>query len=68
MLHRPVPPIPLAVVTDVECRAWTLRRLFGVGAVIVRAEGRPPVRMTGVFRPHRFAHAVRRAAKEARAE
>jgi len=67
-LHRPVPPIPLTAVTDVECRAWTLRRLFGVGAVIVRAEGRPPVRLRGVFRPDRFALAIRRAGKEASAK
>ena len=65
-LYRPVRPIRLADVTGVECRAWTLRRLFGVGAVIVRAEGRPPVRMGGVFRPHQFAQAIRRAVEEAR--
>ena len=68
MLRRPVPPIPLTSVTGVECRAWTLRRLFGVGAVVVRAEGRPPVRLSGVFRPDRFAQAIRRAASEAGTE
>jgi membrane protein YdbS with pleckstrin-like domain len=66
MLYRPMPPVPLADVESVECRAWTLRRLFNVGAVVVHAKGRPPVRMGGVFRPQQFADAIRRAVKEAR--
>ena len=66
MLSRPVPPVPLAEVEAVECRAWTLRRLFGVGAVIVRAKGRGPIRLRGVFRPHRFACAIRQAVEEAK--
>lgn len=66
MLHRPVPPIPLTAITAVERRAWSLRRLFGVGAVVVRADGRPPVRLSGVFRPERFAQAIRRAVQEAK--
>jgi hypothetical protein len=68
MLRPPTPPIPLRDVTDVEQRAWLLRRLFGVGAVIVRAAGRPPVRLRGVFRPERLEAAIRKAVKEARAE
>jgi len=67
-LYRPVPPIRLADVTDIERRAWPLRRLFGVGAVVVHAVDRPPVFLGGVFRPHQFADAVRRAVKEARGE
>ena len=68
MLHRPLAPIALADVTEVEQRAWTLRRLFGVGAVVVRAAGRDPVRLSGVFRPERLAQAIRRAVREARGE
>ena len=68
MLHRPVAPIRLADVTGVEHRAWTLRRLFGVGAVVVRAEGRAPVRLSGVFRPERLAQAIHKAVKEAAGE
>jgi membrane protein YdbS with pleckstrin-like domain len=67
MLSRPVPPIPLEKVTGVECRAWALRRWFGVGAVIVRADGRPPVRLRGLFRPERLAQAIEEAAREAKA-
>jgi hypothetical protein len=63
-----VAPIPLTDVTDVEQRAWVLRRLFGVGAVVVRSDGRDPVRLSGVFRPERLAQAIRRAVKEAKAE
>ena len=66
MLGRPIPPVPLAKVTGVECRAWALRRLFGVGAVVVRAEGRPPVRLRGIYRPDQFADAIRAAAANAR--
>jgi hypothetical protein len=61
MLYLPVPPIPLATVTGVECRAWALRRLFGVGTVVVRVEGRTPIRLHGIFRPERFAAAIREA-------
>ena len=68
MLGRPVPPITLAKVTDVECRAWALRRLFGVGAVVVRAEGRAPVRLRGIYRPDHFADAIRTAAANARGQ
>jgi membrane protein YdbS with pleckstrin-like domain len=67
-LYRPVPPILLTDVAEVECRAWTLRRLFGVGAVVVHSVGRPPVYLGGVFRPHQFADAIRRTVKEARGE
>jgi uncharacterized membrane protein YdbT with pleckstrin-like domain len=66
MLYPPVPPIPLDRVTGVECRAWALRRLFGVGAVIVRVDGRPPVRLRGIFRPDRLARAIEQAAAKAR--
>lgn len=68
MLARPVPPIALRDVTAVECRAWTLRRLFGVGAILILAEGRTPVRLSGIFRPNQFARAIRRAVQEARGE
>jgi hypothetical protein len=43
-----------------------LRRLFGVGGVIVRAKGRDPLRLGGVFRPHKFAQAIRQAVEEAK--
>jgi membrane protein YdbS with pleckstrin-like domain len=66
MLYSPVPPIPLARVTAVDCRAWALRRLFGVGTVVVRAETRSPIRLHGIFRPERFAAAIREAAATAR--
>jgi membrane protein YdbS with pleckstrin-like domain len=68
MLHRPVVPIVLKDVTAVEHRAWPLRRVFGVGAVVVRVEGRPPIRLSGVFRPERLAQAIRKAVKEAQGE
>ena len=60
-LFRPVPPVELRAVEAVAVRAWALRRLFGVGAVIVHVAGRPPVRMRGIFRPHEFADAIRAA-------
>lgn len=66
MLHRPVAPVRLRDVTAVEQRAWLLRRLFGVGAVVVRVEGRPPLRLSGVYRPERLAQAIRKAVKEAK--
>jgi len=65
-LYRPLPPVALVDVTDVECWAWRLRRVFGVGSVVVRVSGRSPLRMSGIFRPIRFATAIRRAIKEAR--
>jgi len=68
MLYRPVPPIPLTDVTNIEHRAWALRRLFGVGSVIVHAKGRPPLRLRGIFRPDRFADAIRTAVRQAQAE
>ena len=68
MLYRPVAPIRLEDVTTIEPRAWTLRRIFGVGAVVVRANGRDPVRLSGVFRPERLAEAIRKAVKEAQGE
>jgi Bacterial PH domain len=68
MLYRPVPPISLDQVTSVECRAWILRRLFGVGAVIVQAKGRKPLRMRGIYRPARFADAIRAAKKSPRTD
>jgi hypothetical protein len=64
-LYPPVTPIDLSGVTGVECRAWALRRLFGVGAIIVRAEDRPPVRLRGIFRPERFAEAIGEAVQKA---
>jgi membrane protein YdbS with pleckstrin-like domain len=66
MLYRPVPPIPLELIDRVECRAWALRRLFGVGSVLVQAEGRPPVRLRGIFRPDRLARAIEDAVRQAR--
>jgi membrane protein YdbS with pleckstrin-like domain len=68
MLYRPVAPIPLSGVTAVECRAWALRRLFGVGTVIVRTKGRPPLRLRGIFRPDRFADAIRAAVRKTQGE
>lgn len=65
MLYGPTPPIPLDSITDVTCRAWSLRRLFGVGSVIVASEGRAPLRLRGIFHPERFAEAILRAAKSA---
>jgi Bacterial PH domain len=66
MLYRPTASIALEQVTAVECRAWALRRLFGVGAVIIRAEGRPPVRLRGIFRPDEFARAIQEAVRKTR--
>jgi membrane protein YdbS with pleckstrin-like domain len=69
MFTHPVPAIPLAAVTEVKCQAWALRRLFGVGAVVVHVAGRPTLRLRGIFRPQQFAAAIRRAIKnEAKAE
>lgn len=65
ILYRPFLPIPLTDVTAVELRAPALRRLFGVGSVIVRAKGRPPVRLRGIFRPDRFAAVIDAAVREA---
>ena len=64
MIYRPVPPIPLADIEKIEYRAWALRRLFGVGALIVRAAGRPPVVLSGIYRPRQFEAAIRRAMKK----
>jgi hypothetical protein len=66
MLYRPVPPIELAKVTGIEQRAWALRRAFGVGAIVVRSDGRPPVRLRGIYRPDQFADAIRSAVEKAR--
>jgi len=57
-LYGPTPPILLASITDVKCRAWALRRLFGVGSVIVSSEGCAPLRLRGIFHPERFAEAI----------
>ncbi len=62
MLYRPTPPIELTSVTNVECQAWALRRLFRVGSVIVSVAGREPVRLRGIFHPQLFADAIRAAA------
>jgi membrane protein YdbS with pleckstrin-like domain len=64
LVYRPVPPIPLDEIEGIESRAWALRRLFGVGAVIVKAKDRPPVVMSGIFRPPQFVAAIRRAMKK----
>ena len=63
MRYPPVPPIDLRDVTNVESRAWALRRLFGVGAVFVHVTNRQPLKLTGIFDPKRFATAIRRAVK-----
>jgi len=68
MLYPPTPPIPLVEIADVECRAWALRRWFRVGSIVIRAKGRPPVRLRGIFRPERFADAIRAAVPCARKE
>ncbi|HVK13663.1 MAG TPA: PH domain-containing protein [Gemmataceae bacterium] len=65
MLYRPTPPVELDRVEAVEVRAWALRRLFGVGSVIVHTAGGRPIRMRGIFRPHEFADAIRAAIKKA---
>ncbi len=62
MLYGPTPPIPLASITDVACRASALRRMFGVGSVMVVSEGRAPLRLRGIFQPERFAEAILKAA------
>ena len=64
LMYRPVPPIPLDAIEGVESRAWSLRRLFRVGAVIVSARDRPPVEMPGVYRPQQFVAAIKRAMKK----
>ena len=66
MLYRPVPPIVLSEVTDITCRAWILRRLFQVGSIIIQSEGRPAVRLRGIFRPEQFAAAIQSAVNKAR--
>jgi membrane protein YdbS with pleckstrin-like domain len=68
MLFRPVLPIPLGEITEVETRAWVLRRMFGVGSVVIHREGRPLLWMTGVFRPKVFAKAIRDALAKARGD
>jgi membrane protein YdbS with pleckstrin-like domain len=67
ILYRPVRPVPLSIVTKVEGGAWALRRLFRVGSVTVYAEGREPLRMSGVFRPELFTDAIRAAVERAQA-
>ncbi|HEX3149564.1 MAG TPA: hypothetical protein VHR66_15930 [Gemmataceae bacterium] len=69
MFDRPAPPILLCDITRVETRAWALRRLFRVGAVIIESTGRPPLRLRGIYRPHQFVTAIQRAIKnEAKSE
>ena len=65
MLYSPVAPILLASINEVECRAWILRRFFRVGSVVIRADGRKPVRLRGIFRPDLFADAIRAAVTKA---
>jgi membrane protein YdbS with pleckstrin-like domain len=65
IFFRPTPPISLASVTKIECRAWALRRLFHVGSVIVYARGRKPVRLRGIFQPQLFAQAIEIAVAKA---
>jgi hypothetical protein len=60
MLYRPIPPIALDRIASVECQAWVLRRLFRVGTVVVRAEGRKPLRLRGIYRPEQFASAIQK--------
>jgi uncharacterized membrane protein YdbT with pleckstrin-like domain len=66
ILYRPVPPVPLKLVTKVECGAWLLRRLFHVGSVIVHFEGRKSISLPGIFRPELFASAIWAAVEKAR--
>jgi len=61
-VYRPTPPIPLASINEVKCRAWVLRRWFGVGSVMIYSEGRDPLRLRGIFQPERFAEAILKAA------
>jgi hypothetical protein len=68
MLYRPVPPIALVEIDDVECRAWRLGRTFAIGSVIVNAKDRAPIRLRGIFNPRRFADAIRAAVRSARGE
>jgi hypothetical protein len=67
ILYRPIPSTPIAIITKVEGGAWALRRLFRVGSVTVYAEGREPLRMSGIFRPELFADAIRAAVEKAQA-
>jgi membrane protein YdbS with pleckstrin-like domain len=68
MVYPPTPPIPLVEIVEIECRSWSLRRWFRVGSVIVRTQGRPPVRLRGIFRPDRFADAIRAAVRAAKGD
>ena len=68
MVYAPVPPIPLAEVTSIECQQNALRRWFGVGSVLIRAKGRAPLRLRGIYRPNRFADAIRSAVRAATAD
>jgi len=68
MVYAPVPPIPLAEVTSIECQQNVLRRWFGVGSVLIRAKGRAPLRLRGIYRPNRFADAIRSAVRAAQGE
>jgi uncharacterized membrane protein YdbT with pleckstrin-like domain len=66
MLYRPVAPIRLSSILDIQCRAWPLRRIFRVGSIIIRVDGGVSVRLRGIFRPDRFADAIRAAVAKAR--
>lgn len=59
--NLPVPPVPLADVTDVGSRAGWLGRRLGVGDVTVTARDRA-VTLVGVRHPEAFAAAIRAAA------
>jgi membrane protein YdbS with pleckstrin-like domain len=66
MLFRPFPPVPLLRIVSIESRAGALRRLFGVGSVVVQSDDRAALHLKGIFRPDLFANALRTAVARAR--
>ena len=63
--YRPVPPLPLAAISDVRAGARPLGRALGVGWVELRTADRA-VRLKGVRRPSEAADQIRAAVKGAK--
>ena len=66
-LYRPTAPIKVGHIKEVQVRAWALRRLFAVGAVVIVVDGRVTMRLRSIFRPEEFADAIRKAVEAAKA-
>jgi uncharacterized membrane protein YdbT with pleckstrin-like domain len=65
-LYRPTAAIALDRIETVKIRAWLLRRLFHVGAVVIIHDGQS-TRLRSVFRPELFADAIRAAIQQMKA-